>query len=80
MEEESLFGRIRFDRLGDALDDDDYDDDEVYGSRGSEFETESLGSSSTEEEEEQIPSFTPPSRQLRKYAGAVVTVEIVSSK
>jgi len=80
MEEESLFGGIRFDRLGDALDDDDYDDDEVYGSRGSEFETESLGSSSTEEEEEQIPSFTPPSRQLRKYAGAVVTVEIVSSK
>ena len=80
MEEESLFGGIRFDRLGDAFDDDDYDDDEVYGSRGSEFETESLGSSSTEEEEEQIPSFTPPSRQLRKYAGAVVTVEIVSSK
>jgi len=79
MEEESLFGGIRLDRLGDALDDDDYDDDEVYGSRGSEFETESLGSSSTEEEEEQIPSFTP-SRQLRKYAGAVVTVEIVSSK
>ena len=58
----SLFGRIPFDRLGDE---DDDDDDDMYGSRGSEFETESLGSSSTDEDERIWP-ILPPQRQLRK--------------
>jgi len=59
--EESLFGGIRFDRFGDALDNDD--DDDAYGSRGSEFETESLGSSSTDEDEP-LPAMLDPSHHL----------------
>ena len=56
----SLFGRIPFDRLADEDDDDD-----IYGSRGSNFDTESLGSSSTDEDEVLQPAPTPQ-RQLRK--------------
>jgi len=58
--DESLFDGIHFDR---PLEDDD--DDDIYGSRGSEFETESLGSSSTDEDE-QIWPVMAPQRQLRK--------------
>jgi len=61
--EESLFGGIRFDRLGEELDEDD--DDDIYGSRRSEFETESLGSSSTDDEEP-LTAVLPPSRQVRR--------------
>jgi len=57
----SLFGGIQFDRLAD-----DDDDDDFYGSRGSEFETESLSSSSTDEGDEQMWAAPAPQRQLRK--------------
>jgi len=65
---ESLFGGIHFDRLADSYYDDDDDDDDVYGSRGSEFETESLGSSSSVDEEAESVAWPvlPPQRQLRK--------------
>jgi len=65
---ESLFGGIRFDRLADSYYDEDDDDDDVYGSRASEFETESLSSSSDEEAElEAWPvMLSLAQRQLRK--------------
>jgi len=60
MEGSSLFGGIQLDRLGE-----DEDDEDIYGSRGSEFETESLGSSSSEVDEQPWPVL-PEQRQLRK--------------
>ena len=60
--ESSLFGGIPFDRLGDA----DDDDDEIYGNRSSEFETESLGSSSTDEDMPTWAAPPPQQRLLRK--------------
>jgi len=53
---ESLFGGIRFDRLADAYD----DDEDIYESRGSEFETESLGSSSTDEDDQMLATWSAP--------------------
>jgi len=64
--EESLFAGVRFDRLREGLDDDD-DDDDVYGSRGSEFETESLGSSSTTDDDgEEMAAMLGPSHKVRR--------------
>jgi len=62
--ESSLFGEIPFDRFADDIDDDNADDD-IYGSRGSEFETESLSSSSTDDNEP-MWAVMPQQRQLRK--------------
>ena len=61
----SLFGGIQLDRLADV---DDYDDeDDIYRYHDdSEFETESLGSSSTDEEEVEMWPVVPPQRLLRK--------------
>jgi len=60
----SLFGGIQFDRLADPDDVDDEDD--IYRYRDdSDFETESLDSSSTEEEVQMWP-VVAPQRQLRK--------------
>jgi len=59
--EESLFGGIRFDRLADAME----DDDDIF-SRGSEFETESLSSSSLDEDDQIWRVLPEPQRQPRK--------------